>query len=358
MTESSPAQQAQLYIDLHRPAEALRILARVLATNPDDVDALRAMAIAHPESDAGWQSSHQAILAATRVTQLAPRDAHAWRILAIAYSRMGRSKQAREIARTARGLAPALWASYTVVAAVDCDAKLITKDTRESMAEALRLAPNEPAVLFAAGRVASVEGYSRQAREFYERVLAVDPDHVSARNNLAVIDSGRGNEGRALAGYLGILSIDPHSTLARKNLRLAAHRMLTISTILTWGATVAIGGVFIHAREQFDNGQSAASPDRTIPIITAVVAVALVGLYLGWIARRSGAAFARLVRTLPYTEKFLSVWAGVLLASLLGLLVATLTPIDITSDIYGWILLVLAAIYVLGGLIALIRRAL
>ena len=111
MTDANDVAQAQLYLDLQRPQEALKLLGAALARNPDDSAALRTLALAHLQADRGRAGGDQAVRAATQAVTLSPHDSFAWRILALGYSRLGKHSDARKVARTAQSLAPEFWGS-------------------------------------------------------------------------------------------------------------------------------------------------------------------------------------------------------------------------------------------------------
>jgi len=338
VTPPDAGSQARMYLDANRPREALRSLGRALADDPDDPALLRLLAQAHLAADAGRQGATDAIAAASRAIALDADDPFPWRVLSIAYTRLGRHTQSREAARTARGLAPWLWVSHTIVAHADASAKAVSTDTNESLAEALRLAPGEAEVHFAAGRVADASHNSTAAARHYEQALALDPAHAGARNNLAVIDMRNGNAGRAAAGFVGILAQDPGSTLALYNLRVAAQRSLRVVNIVLWVALVIVNGI--------GRGDAADPTDKTVSVVVALLATAIIVGYVLWVRRRAGAYFARFVRSIPATDKLLAVWAGALACCLVALIAAIFTPAEATRIIYSC-----AAILLLASLI-------
>jgi Flp pilus assembly protein TadD len=328
VSEEGGVAQAQMYIDLNRPQEALRLLSVVLASNPDDVAALRTMALAHLRADSGRKGGDLAVRAATDAVNLSPSDAYAWRILALGYSRIGRLTEARQVARTARSLEPWFWGSHTLVAEIDCSGKYVTEETHAAVAEAMRLAPNEPSVLFAAARVAQVEGKLKDARRLYEQVLARRPNDENARNNLALISMDRGNTGKAVAGFAGILAQNPNSEIALRNLLIAGRRALRIVYFILIGSVVIAELFFTRTDEVTPAiGQIAR-------LIVAFVAIASVSGYLLWIRRRAGIYFARFVRSIPSADGLLLFWAIALAVCLAALVLAAFASESDAASIY------------------------
>jgi Flp pilus assembly protein TadD len=329
VTEANVVAQAQLYLDVNRPQEALRVLAAVLASNPDDVMALRTIALAHLQADRGRGGGEPAVRAATRAVTLSPRDAFAWRILALGYSRLGKHPEARKVARTAQSLAPEFWASYTLIAEIDCNAKYVTTDTHTAVAQALKLAPNEPSVLFSAARVAQIDGKLSEARTLYERVLALRPGDASARNNLALISLKRGDTGKAAAGFASVLAQNPNSDLALRNLRATGFNALRIVYFILIICVVLMNN-FVRGSNDYDSSNGHLSR-----VVVAVLAAACVGGYLLWFRRKAGNYFGRIVHSIPATDKILFVWAIVLAASLAAIIGAVFVAGPIAALIYG-----------------------
>jgi Flp pilus assembly protein TadD len=337
VTERDVVAQAQLYLDLHRPQEALKLLGSALATNPDDGAALRTLALAHLQADRGRAGGDEAVRAATRAVTLSPRDAFAWRILALGYSRLDRHAEARRVAKTAQSLAPGYWASYTLVAEVDCNAKSVTTDTRAAVGEALTLAPNEPSVLFSAARVAQIDGKLSEARSLYERVLALRPSDASARNNLALISLKRGDTGKAAAGFASVLAQNPNSELALRNLRATGFNALRIVYFILIVCVVLMNN-FVRGSNDYDSGNGHLSR-----VVVAVLAAACVCGYLLWFRHKAGVFFGRIVRSVPATDRLLFAWAIVLAACLAAIIGAVFVSGPDAAILYGSTAAVLVA---------------
>ncbi|HEY4268924.1 MAG TPA: tetratricopeptide repeat protein [Galbitalea sp.] len=333
MSALDAASQARVYLDTNRPAQAITALGQALADQPDAPELLQLLAQAHLAADSGRQGATDAIAAATKALALDPDDPFPWRILSIAYTRLGSHAQSREAARTSRQLAPWLWVSHTIVAHADASAHAISTDTANSMAEALRLAPGEAEVHFAAGRVADASRDTGAAADHYREALSLDPTHAGARNNLAVIDMRNGNAGSAAAGFVGILARDPNSALALYNLRVAAGRSLRVVNIVLWVAVVIVNGV--------GRGPATGTTDKTISVIVALLATACILGYVLWVRRRAGAYFSRFVRSIPKTDRVLTVWASALACCLVAIVAAIFVPATAVREIYSTAAIVL-----------------
>lgn len=336
MSEATAVAQAQMYLGANRPKEAIRVLNSGLAENPDDVECLRLLAQAELAASAGPEGGANALPAAQRAVELAGQDAFAWRILSICYTRLGSHQQARDAARMARGLEPGVWVNHTVVAHADATARVITDDTRASVAAAMQLAPNQPEVHFAAGHVAQMSRKNDLAVQHYQRTLALSPEHAGARNNLALIQMRRGNAGSAAAAFTSMLAQNPNSELALRNLRATGFSVLRIIYF-----ALAICVIIMNT---IDSGSGPDTVQQTRIAGAVVAAIAVLGVvgYVFWIRRRAGVYFGRFVRSVPATDKLLTAWAIILAVCLVTLVAAVFTPFIVAAGLYvltEWLLI-------------------
>jgi Flp pilus assembly protein TadD len=312
-------------LEAQRPREALTELRASLTDDPSNADTLRLFGQALVQADDGPQAAQDAIAAVKQSLTVDPDNSFAWRILAVAYTRLGMQDSARDASRTGLRLDPAEWRNHTAVAHADASAGQIGADTLASVTTAIQLAPSEAEVHFAAGRVAVAQNRRGAAIEHYTKVLSINPEHSGARNNLAVIRMAQGDTGAAAAGFVGILASDPTSKLALFNLRLAARRSIRIVNLILWFAIIlATSGLGLHEY----------SPNHGVAIgVTVLAVVGIVGYFL-WIRHKAGAYFGRFVRSVPRTDRWLAVWAALLAASVLALVVALFLPAVAAAVVY------------------------
>ncbi len=325
MTANPAAAQAQMYLDANRPKEATRVLIAALEQSPDDVECLCLLAQSYLAAMTGALGGSAATPSAQQAVELNPDDSHAWRLLSICYTRMGWHEQARDAARRARTASPHDWVSHTVVAHADASAKLISSDTHASVAEAIRLAPNQPEVHFAAGHVAQASNKTTAAVAHFEQTLSLDPDHAGARNNLALIQMRRGNAGRAAAGFASMLAQNPNSDLALRNLRATGFSALRIVYFILIVCLIA-RSVLVHG----DRDGSV----HVGGVELALIAAGCVGGYVVWVWRKAGVYFGRFVRSVPATDKLLTAWAAILGVTLIAIIVAVFLPVSAASEVY------------------------
>jgi tetratricopeptide (TPR) repeat protein len=311
------AEQAQIYLGANRPKEAIRVLEAQLVENPDDAECLRLLAQAYLAAASGAEGATKALPAATHAVELNPDDSHGWRLLSLCYTRLGTHQRAQDAARRARAISPGQWLSHAAVAHADASAGAVTDDTRASVAEAIRLGPNQPEVHFAAGRVAQASRQSSAAREHYERTLSINPGHVGARNNLALIDMRSGNAGSAAAAFASLLAENPNSDLALRNLRATGFSALRIVYYILVACVLFVNIV---------SRTSTANELQTDGIVIAILAVVSVAGYVMWIRRRAGIYFGRFVRSVPSTDRLLMLWAAILALGLAAIVAAVFLP--------------------------------
>jgi predicted O-linked N-acetylglucosamine transferase (SPINDLY family) len=95
--------------------------------------------------------------------------------------------------------------------------KLPENEIVRVLREAAARAPEAPDVHFNLGNALAGRGELDQARACYEKVLALQPNHVAAHCNLGNVLKALGRLGEALASYDHALGIDPNSAEAHFN---------------------------------------------------------------------------------------------------------------------------------------------
>jgi cytochrome c-type biogenesis protein CcmH/NrfG len=335
-----------------RPEQALRVLFAALAQSPDDAVLLRLVGRSYLRLDDGRESARQALAALKQSLVLEADDPEGWSLLAFAYLRVGMLGDARVAARRAQELAPLNWSTHNTVAIVDAAAQYVNRETLAAVSEAVRLAPDEPEVHFAAARVAEARNRTREAVRHYREVLSLDPDHVAARNNLALLHVKRGETGLAAAGFVGILAGDPTAVRALNNLRYTVRRALRVINLLLWAA---VGLVSITL-----NGPA---PDSSAwnaivsPLSVAVVAVAGLLVYLVRVRATAGAYFGRFIRSIARVDPWLATWALTLGAGVVTIVVAAILPLEVARGIYTVLAPVLFLSLVIFFTVSLVRKS-
>lgn len=178
---------AQRLLDAHQPARALEVLAAVLASSPDDVEALRLASLACVTVG----RTADGIRFAESALRIDPQNPSVMRALAWAASQ-ARSDAPRAL-RIARELVrrhpddPGTLAFFADIAASAGDR---TRASLRIGQRAVAIAPNDPSTHHALARLWLGREETRRARREFEATLRLDPQHEPARYNLAVIRSG------------------------------------------------------------------------------------------------------------------------------------------------------------------------
>jgi tetratricopeptide (TPR) repeat protein len=228
--------QAQAMIDVRHYAEASKLLAQLLAAEP---------------SGPGWslmaaarlgEGDHTGALdAANQAIALSPADGWPHRLASSALWNLRHYPESLRAALEARRLEPGSWQSHTSVAqaAVSaCDLQLAAAAANE----ALRLAPEEPDVRYAAGSVRFALSDYQGAEAHQKRVLAANPAHAGALNELGRLALDGHNPVGAVRMFARAAAAAPESPVYARNVELAVIRAaaLVIYVMAAAGAVVVM----------------------------------------------------------------------------------------------------------------------
>ncbi len=222
MADSAPAlvERAAILTDLKRPAEAIRLLQRAVAAEPDGVSAWCELARAELAYDRPFDALHAANVAVGK------DPAHEWphRLASLALSRIGRHAEAVRAAREAVRLEPFAWQTYARLADAlhDHPEPLWIRGQRanEAWAAALRaveLAPLEADAHCTLGHLLVKSGTREQAEAAFKEALRLDPHNAAALNGLGMAGMSSGPVA-ATADFAAALAADPDNPAARINI--------------------------------------------------------------------------------------------------------------------------------------------
>lgn len=223
---------ARAYADSRRWAEALKVLAPVIATRPEDADAL--LLVAHCRLGLGDAAG--ALTAADAAGAARPDSAEVAIMRSRALLALRRFRPARAAADRAVQLAPNSVRAHLQRVNVDASHRTVTAGARASADAALRLAPNLPAAHVAQGNVQRTRGRKKAAQECYEEALRLDPTDRAAQYNLAVLHQGIGRWPQAVKLLLGLIRADPADPTSVRQLR---GTLLGVLVIALLGCVVA-----------------------------------------------------------------------------------------------------------------------
>jgi tetratricopeptide (TPR) repeat protein len=223
---SDARRRARALAEVGRHEQAVRELAAHLASEPGDGAAWCLLAQCHYHL-----GDHDTALAATGNALACDAGLeHAWRLRAMALKQTGRHHESVDAANEAVRLEPGAWAPHVVYAQAAMALPAGLPHAYAAAVHAVGLEPNEPTTHFQVGAVAQAWGRWEIAEAAYRRVLALDPDHAMARNNLGVLKlRGRvagGGDVAAAEDFVGALAADPQSGWARRNIEVLAVKLL------------------------------------------------------------------------------------------------------------------------------------
>jgi Tfp pilus assembly protein PilF len=202
---------ADRLIDIGRTDEGIAILERVLAEQPQHVDALCGLARGHLNA----HRYDQARVAVEAALQEAPDVAYVRYMYAAVLARAG-MHGAVPAAEAAVAAAPMDWVTYQTLA----EALHKAGRNTEAMAAARRIVVLEPAnanAQAAFADLASELGEPSAARTAYETALRLEPNHAHARHNLGTLRAG-GSYRAAIHHMYEAATLDPTMAVAHENL--------------------------------------------------------------------------------------------------------------------------------------------
>ena len=230
LTAVSP-ERVELLCDLERWADALPLVSRLLATEPENELAWCLLA----QCQLGLGDYEAALTAAGRAAALAPDSEWPHRLLSFAATHLGRRDDAVRAAREAVRLDPGAWQTHARLAAAACRGEAgrgrLNPRARPNRAEAalaaeraLALAPDEPQVQLIYGSVAASLGRRAVAEHAYRTALQLDPQSSGAHHLLAALRLryrvGSIGLAEAATGFATALTADPTAQVSRHSLEL------------------------------------------------------------------------------------------------------------------------------------------
>jgi tetratricopeptide (TPR) repeat protein len=207
------AARAEALLAVGRANEAIEILSRELATEPDDVWLLEVLVRAQLQID-----HEDALKTAETLVRLEPDYAYGYRFCAIAHDQVGRRDEAIQYARTASTLAPDDPYVLSTHAVIAGRRKKGHWEGMNAAKRAVEVAPGMAVGYFAGGMVELSEGHWRRSAKWFERALEIDPHDRAAQVNLAIAREAAGDVVAALGGVDGVLRFDPTDEHARETL--------------------------------------------------------------------------------------------------------------------------------------------
>ncbi len=223
-------ERAEGLCELRRYEEALALLSRAVASDPDNPHAWCLMA----QAQLGLYRYREALQAAETAIPLAPDEEWPHRLASVALEGLGNYVQAARAAKEAARLAPHTCRAWRL------------DEARAGSDRALVLAPDEADVHVAAGTVAAAAGHRGEAETHFRRALAIEPDNAAAHNELARLHLKHAHAAnpaglaRAAEGFATAVRSDPRAAVSRHNLDLVVREFLTRATYGIWLGTYLV----------------------------------------------------------------------------------------------------------------------
>ncbi|MCU1526450.1 MAG: hypothetical protein JWP75_213 [Frondihabitans sp.] len=296
MAEHIDVARARAFVEAGRPQEGLRILRGVLASEPDRSDALLLFASTHLDhGDPG-----EALTAAQRALSIGSSTGRALQMLARAHSKMGHHHQAQAAATQSIAVDPNNSNSHITRVVIGLATGDIGPEVKSAANQAVALAPqvsNSYVVLGDYFRQAEDVSRSRAA---YLEALRLDPQSVTARNNLGILDISKTQMRavRTVNTFVRLLAQAPDNPLYRRNLIatiLAACRHVRLFFVLLSWTRLVVSVVLVIS---FGTGEqlprAALGP---VSIIGSLVTLVAVGSYGGAFLVAGGPATRTFLKT-------------------------------------------------------------
>jgi tetratricopeptide (TPR) repeat protein len=205
-------QRSHGLVEVGRNAEAIDLLQRALAANPNEPALLEALAEAQLSVD-----PKAALETAGRLSARLPEHFRGHQLLALASSALRRDKQAVAHARDAVAAAPDRAGSHILLADTLARRRK-TREARKAAARALELAPDRANSHVVSGNVELAAGHSSRAERAYRRALELDPYNATAQQNLVIAQKAGNKLASALSTAHGRVRFDPSDDTSRRQL--------------------------------------------------------------------------------------------------------------------------------------------
>ncbi len=287
MTTGRDLEQIEQLLDLGRAAEAEARLRPILAEDPAWATPLLLLNRALLRQG----RAEEALPVAYAACAAAPDWAESFIGLSTCLAHLERLPEAVAAAEQAVAVAPQQWVSHYQLAHVLMQGRRPrTRDAYEAAIRAVGLNPGSAEAHNLVGMALADLGDNAGARRAYENALRLNPQLMTALNNLATLELSEHKLPRATRALTNALSLTPHSKLVQHNLRAA------VATSLKWLYIAVIGGLLLLALLVY--GQATWPVRATVGTLLLAVYTVLVTRFLGMLpagVRRSPGHLAKLV---------------------------------------------------------------
>ncbi len=234
--------RADSLLDLGRHAEAVQVLTAGLHEHPDDDltrHALTLLAMAH----LGLGQHAAALESADRLVATTPDAELGHRLRSAALGGLRRRHDALVAAEESRRLEPGAWQSHAAFAQAAAEFPVRSQEALAAARHAVALAPGEPDTHFVLGVVAGAVRRFEESEAAYRRVLALDPTHAGARNNLTSAGGFSLGLRRRVDGYAEALQQQPDLAVAQTNLAILVLSFLRRTHLAVLAVLLVCAGI-------------------------------------------------------------------------------------------------------------------
>ncbi len=323
-------ERAGLLVDLHRADDAVELLHRAVAAEPDSQRAW--CELARAELSRGRPGD--AMKAVDQALRLDPEQEWPHRIASIALGRLGSPAGALEAARKAVTLAPYTWQGHVRLAEALAEhpyavgPRMSTRDEAWMVAcRAVQLAPLEPDPHCTVGHLLLRGHEPQRAEQAFREALRVEPGNARALNGLGLTNLKRGRLLTATSDFGAAVAADPHDGVARRNISAAV-----------WNATrYLIVGLIVDLVIVLRTLGTPALPIGRGVAMSAVLALLVLGT-VTWmrVPRRMRGYLQRL----PRRDRWLGATLAAVVLTVVLLVAATLVPPGVPAGVLGALALV------------------
>jgi tetratricopeptide (TPR) repeat protein len=229
--EGASVERARALLDLGRTDEARAMLARILAVEPSDVEALVVLSLAQADEP------RASLETARRVLSLDPENLQGLLLCADACLELNRVNEAVEYARAAVEEAPWLAAAHASLAQSLGRRRGRQDEAVQAARRAIELDPEEPIGYIAAGNIEMARAEWKEAERWYRKALEVDPSDRTAQVNLVTAQESSGRISPAFSEAAALLRLDPRDQYA---LSVLHETVYTTLVHLLWVATLLL----------------------------------------------------------------------------------------------------------------------
>ena len=251
---------------------ARELLQLALAVEPDDAGAWSLLA----RAQLGAGRFEEAILAADTAAALSGASADPHMIAALALLRLDRAGDAVRRARDAVRADPFDSRALGLLAQLLAGNPSTAREAPELAERMVRLAPEDPAVHLAAGRVAAASGERTKAKRAFVRALSLDPSGGGAHHELANLRlRRRANNPASLAEAAAGFARAAHAEPAAQHSRLRLELVLRV--FLSKAAYLLLLDAYVVGRL---TASSSSSTARLLPVLLLAVPVLYAARFL------------------------------------------------------------------------------